>query len=1342
MFSRFSRAKRDATPRAQVVSVFADDDARDTKIAGLIQGELAGQYPFTLAKESAYTTLNDTTFAAVGHLLVVLSPALFSQGWRVSLVRHALELHSRTLRSRHNYIVPAQSPKASPPLNALRWRGEQRRQAARSQRLKVVIVQTAPLDPDIMDSATRALYDQLLSLQMIDMKSDPNTLGGMDDARLFQQKQFQVKRAFDPGSTSFAFFSHAGAQKPIALAIRKQFEEQQHDIWVDQREILPATVFWEEIYKGILSSQIFFFLFTPEALASPWCYQEFQYARGLHKKIVPLRLDSVPIDAFAGESDRYRAVLDARNAAGRDDKKDQLSYQQVADLYSALHALDPILLDFERNATDSLTDACMTALNNAARLQPIAAHPTPSLDPDLIDQHTNYLIMADRWQQEEGELLNGGALRQAKDWIQQRERVASGGMGNVPYQVTALHRRYVQASAQAWRNARLRAGAIIAVVLSTVFVLFSLQQTVFAQRERDGQIVLNKEIDQRLQTLAQLNRRFGAIGSGIIPTPNGSILMADALWVSSLNGMAIPVALTSGQVTAAPLDIGADPSAMVAAGTDIWLVSRNRTSRGLQFNRIDTRARTVTTYPIPINILDYVFTAPPLVGGGWVWMQPNAEMLVGIAADAPAGSPAIVLAVPHDPILGTPATAPPLLVHGEALWMLNGMGQPVTRIDIACVVHASADITPFEGCVQVRVEVSTVGDTQGADKPLWIAAGDTLLFFDVGTDQNPARIPLGGTIHGVRAAPDGAWVVVGEAGDEQIVFVDALAWSERRRWSFSTRINALHVLDTGAYVYDVDEKLTILDARRDQPVLASLLTPGLNRAPAPIAAGDLVWLILPASNNIKLIDALAGQIVRSIAVCENPIAPQFDGANLWLLCAGEDDPQTRVMALPSQLIYIGEDRANTDQYDQSPLVIGATVWAMQEDSGQIVVATIQTNDPSARRTFPLPHAQTGTGSWRLLFDDGRSVWAMRDTPGVILRIDPDRGAIPDTLRYTEVGIDGTITGVNRIGGALWVRHTNLSRLNDPASNLTVIDATTLRVVDASLGANSAGTFVSSINPIDDGTVWIGAGRLDAGEVYAIDSAIDFDAPIAIDTIASRFPDFIVFSVFEFEDRLWFNYGSGILSAAMESITRDPQTTTNDTSSSYMVAYRPEQAIWDEPIVVPGFAYAPAVDRSPVVPAGSARLWYTLSAQPLTILNTMIEPAQNNAINRVFAIDIPNGTPIGTWELDCPSLTALGLYGDYFWVGCMLGDAVFAIPRAGGTPIVHHGLGQYPLTPLIVGNKLLIIFRDSGTAAWLNIRTGELERALRLGPSPSAPFYVGESIWTYNSTDGTLQTIES
>lgn len=74
----------------------------------------------------------------------------------------------------------------------------------------------------------------------------------------------------------------------IALKLKTKLEEQGFDVWIYLEDIPPTADWLKTIYRGILDSDIFLFLISPDSIISDTCNKEIIYAVDKGKRIIPV----------------------------------------------------------------------------------------------------------------------------------------------------------------------------------------------------------------------------------------------------------------------------------------------------------------------------------------------------------------------------------------------------------------------------------------------------------------------------------------------------------------------------------------------------------------------------------------------------------------------------------------------------------------------------------------------------------------------------------------------------------------------------------------------------------------------------------------------------------------------------------------------------------------------------------------------------------------------------------------------------------------------------------------------------------------------------------------------
>ena len=84
------------------------------------------------------------------------------------------------------------------------------------------------------------------------------------------------------------FLSYSRKDSAVARKLIDAFKEMGHDPWVDWEDIPPAVGWLEQIFRGIEGSDAFFFLVSPDSVASDVCSVEVGKAEENKKRIIPI----------------------------------------------------------------------------------------------------------------------------------------------------------------------------------------------------------------------------------------------------------------------------------------------------------------------------------------------------------------------------------------------------------------------------------------------------------------------------------------------------------------------------------------------------------------------------------------------------------------------------------------------------------------------------------------------------------------------------------------------------------------------------------------------------------------------------------------------------------------------------------------------------------------------------------------------------------------------------------------------------------------------------------------------------------------------------------------------
>ncbi len=226
---------------------------------------------------------------------------------------------------------------------------------------------------------------------------------------------------------STVFVSYSRKDKEFVKKLHQAFSEVQRDVWVDWKNIPPNADWRHEIQQGIIASDIFLFVLSPDSVASYECGVEIAQAIKHNKRLIPIV---------------YREV----------------DYEAVHPRLAALNWI------FLREEDDF----------NIGFQKLIQAIDT---DLDGVRTHTRLLQRAIEWDSKKRDrcfLLRGNDLKEAREWLDR-----ASDKQPLP---TALHEQYINASAkaQAKKYAAIFTVVSLDLVLTSFLGLatFSLQKVV------------------------------------------------------------------------------------------------------------------------------------------------------------------------------------------------------------------------------------------------------------------------------------------------------------------------------------------------------------------------------------------------------------------------------------------------------------------------------------------------------------------------------------------------------------------------------------------------------------------------------------------------------------------------------------------------------------------------------------------------------------------------------------------------------------------------------------------------------------------------------------------------
>jgi WD40 repeat protein len=237
------------------------------------------------------------------------------------------------------------------------------------------------------------------------------------------------------------FVSYSRRDSEFVHRLAASVSDRGKDAWLDTEGIADGEVFPEAIKRAIEGADTFLFVITPNSVASPYCENEVEHARVMHKRIVPV------LRAPVEDSELPSEIRD-RNWI-------------------------PFTEDHDYDASVSRLIGALDADLEAARA------------------HTRWLVKALEWDGEARDrsfLLRGSELKAAESWL-------AACAADADPAATPLQREYLLASARAAaRRQRAFAGASVVVAVISIGLL------IFALISR-GQAV-NERVSARAQALA------------------------------------------------------------------------------------------------------------------------------------------------------------------------------------------------------------------------------------------------------------------------------------------------------------------------------------------------------------------------------------------------------------------------------------------------------------------------------------------------------------------------------------------------------------------------------------------------------------------------------------------------------------------------------------------------------------------------------------------------------------------------------------------------------------------------------------------------------------------------
>ncbi len=227
--------------------------------------------------------------------------------------------------------------------------------------------------------------------------------------------------------SSDVFISYSRKDGDFARKLNTALQEAGKTTWFDQESISKGVDFRKEIYKGIESSDNFLFIISPDAVTSPYCFDETDHAAGRSKRFITVR---------------------------RRQTNPQLMPEHLRKIQ---------WIDFEARAWDEAFPELIQAID---------------LDREHARQHTVFQQRASEWSENgrsDDFLLNKTACERGEVWLKEADDAAKQPFpADLQREHIARSRKAIEDAERAGRRRRriaftaVTAGLIIALVLAGI----------------------------------------------------------------------------------------------------------------------------------------------------------------------------------------------------------------------------------------------------------------------------------------------------------------------------------------------------------------------------------------------------------------------------------------------------------------------------------------------------------------------------------------------------------------------------------------------------------------------------------------------------------------------------------------------------------------------------------------------------------------------------------------------------------------------------------------------------------------------------------------------------------
>lgn len=905
-----------------------------------------------------------------------------------------------------------------------------------------------------------------------------------------------------------------------------------------------------------------------------------------------------------------------------------------------------------------------------------------------INKHTEYLVRAIAHQLGTGGLLRANEVPDARRWLNSNQ--------DQRYPPSPAHDDFIRNSQRRMLLAR------IVPVTVTSFILLVIAGLAILFFQADAEAARNAADAQAARADAQAAR-----------ADTEAVRADSALQLAAEADERLQVQAVYAEVETIPLPARGD--AATIAAHSLWLVRDDDYISRFALNGLS----------LPVHLPVGLDPGQVTPHNAHVWVNNRGENTVTRVSTADYSTQSIEVG-------GAPL--PPVFTDDGVVWVQSATDGTLTWFPEDAEPDATQPQQRHIGVNAGRVVAagSLVAYLSSDGRTLhWLGAGDT----------DGGQVPLAGPAMQVLYVPESNRLMIVSSNGVQVfdpertrilhnqalpkaidlmqaaegyvwaVFQDASGFLRFDPTAFSALgVNAPGVgrlRSAGGLIWAVgDTTLTAYDAiTLEQQALAE----GIGDAPrllAPVSDGRRAWFVLPERDSVYVIHEATGEVERDLPLCVGPGPLQFDGARMWLTCT---EP-AEVMALPADIHFFGERTALRDLELHETLIMDDVLWLVQSGTGRVIAYDLATEQTRTVLNF--------NSSVTPLHHDGRYLWFGVIEQNRLVRLDPQ--LLPNSLLQPTDAMVATlplahaISHVTPVGeDLLWVQNADF----ESGAHLTIVNKRTFSIQQAYDNRLIGGVRYA------DGAVW--SSSFDVQQAYIVrhDPQTGDELsrePMPGTRLGSYMPQL-------YDNLLWF-VAVVPPPAAMMDMLLDMPPLYSDDFPARLIGIDPQRrtAVAQHPL--PTWTNGPEIQ--------GRLFWFLLMG------NDAFGRALTQNNRGVVAIDIDTGQQVGPIWSVCDFNAGPEAIAGLVYLGCWDTDDTLGVvdPERAAFIARYDGLGRYPNEPLLVGDVVLLTFRDSGTAAVFDAATGQLSQTLRTGDRPYAPFVYNGAVWVYNAASDTLQRL--